>query len=178
MLADLSVALDDSVAVAVANPPSAIVAPQPNWIGNDPPGLMDALMDSIRNGTDFGDYRYLEQGANRMPSLTVNVPVDYYGRNSENNRGYWEFATIACATLDRIAGQAGAFGPQCTIAQVLKSPTGRLELVTREGMRPGSYLYTPASVGLDRFRFVLDNGAGRRVEVTFSLNAIRKAPEP
>ena len=39
--------------------------------------------------------------------------------------------------------------------------------------RPGDYLYTPARVGTDTVRFILENGAGRQVDVTFTIDASR-----
>jgi hypothetical protein len=70
--------------IAQTNPP-AIYAPAPNWTTRSPSPITDALIDSIRQGSGFGDYTYSDSPAG-MPSLTIRVPVQYYGKGNQLNR--------------------------------------------------------------------------------------------
>jgi len=168
--------VDEAMVVAQATPP-AIMAPAPNWLGDSPPAFTDALLASIRQGTSFGNYEYSGNGPNGMPVLTVKAFVPFYGARNESNVGYWQFAAVACACLDREANQAGAWGPECKIEKIVKAPRGALSEVISPRHLPGSYLYTPRKIGTDRFTFILENGAGKKVEVTYVLNVTRFYPE-
>jgi len=169
---DMNSNATEMMMLAQAKPP-ALFAPQPNWIGaNIDEGLIQfGLIQSIKNiGKGFGSsiaYQYKAEGPLGMPTLTIPVEVAKVVGGS-----YWEFAPVACVALDIEAKQAGAWGPECKIEKIISLPKGKLVSVVTKNAWPDGHLYTPKSLGKDQFRFVLTNGAGKKVDVTFILNVI------
>lgn len=116
-----------------------------------------------------------------MPKLTIGKPVEYSLENFHRNLAGKEkpqiipqavgLAKFACICLDIEAKQAGAWGPECKIVKFLKMPEGKLIKDTIPEAREGDYLYTPPRIGTDTVRFILENGAGRQVDVTIKLKA-------
>lgn len=86
-------------------------------------------------------------------------------------------ARHACEILDLAMGkELGDWGPECKVSKMLESPDGRL--VRRdpkaEGRGPsyqeGDYYFTPAGKNTrDTIRSILENGAGKQVEVIYNI---------
>ena len=83
----------------------------------------------------------------------------------------------SCYILDVLAKQAGAWGPECKITQYITLPKGKLSPPTWTGAGEGDYMYTPPRVGTDTVRFILENGAGKKVDVTVKIRTVKWAPE-
>lgn len=54
---------------------------------------------------------------------------------------------------------------------------GKLSPATWPDARAGDYLYTAQSLGNDRVRFILENGAGKKVDVTVKIRIVKWVPE-
>lgn len=65
--------------------------------------------------------------------------------------------------------QAGAFGPECKVTQIVKAPKGKLEPLSDPNSTVWDFRYTPPRVGTDTVRFILENGAGKKIDVTVKL---------
>ena len=81
-------------------------------------------------------------------------------------------AVPACACLDMHALKAGAFGPECKVTQVLRKPAGAFAPRTDAEVKQHPFYdfrYTPRRAGTDTVRFILENGAGKKIDVTVKL---------
>lgn len=78
-------------------------------------------------------------------------------------------ATQACLYLDyELARTLGAWGPECKITKFLKMPTNGV-LTKQAG--EDEYSYAPRKPDTkDSLRFILENGAGKQVDVTVNLD--------
>ena len=172
----------DALQLAQAYKPPALVASKPSWISNEPPSDLKALIESIKNSEAFrsvNPYTYAEKGPLGMPSLAWETPVDYIRTRDWEVVGgpvktrtmphAMSLAFASCYRLDIEAKQAGAWGPECKIAKFIKRPKGKLSPPTWPGASAGDYMYTPPGVGTDTVRFILENGAGKQVDVTVKI---------
>lgn len=161
----------------VAERVADVTATPPNWIGDDK-GLLGEIQRKLKLPEQIikSFYSYEPNGPLGMPRLTTSYPVDYaFDPEVRNKRVLIPqsvgFAQLACSRLDLEAKQAGAWGPECKIKKFLKLPEGKLIKATEPYAREGDYLYTPARIGTDTARFILENGAGKQVEVIFKITA-------
>ena len=185
LMFDLPYNPTDALVLAQATTPPALAAPQPNWISNDPRSLK-ALTDSIRNSERYTAlaHTYTENGPLGIPALIWNMPIENitYGDEPSQRRPIGHalgLATNSCYILDVLAKQAGAWGPECKITKYITMPKGKLSPATWEGPREGDFTYTPrrAGSGIDTARFILENGAGKKVDVTVKIGIDKWTPE-
>ena len=122
-------------------------------------------------------YEYNPNGGSGMPSLLINMPVDYVrvgvgdGISTEVMSNKIALARVACLFLDFDVGEPGAWGPECIIKEFTTQPEGKLEKSIEHDAHRGDYKYTPPKVGTDKLRFILGNGAGNQTDVTINLIA-------
>ena len=181
---DLASTPESSIYLAAAGriTPPALVAPAPNWLSKTPDLLKSLVEDLKLNNKSGGDvsgwsgYTYSEKGLLGIPALAWEAESEY-GRN-RNFTSELSLATGSCARLDIIAKQAGAWGPDCKITKLIEQPKlGKLSPATWPNARAGDYLYTAQSLGNDRVRFILENGAGKKVDVTVKIRIVEWVPE-
>jgi hypothetical protein len=158
-------------------PVAAFSAPKPNWIGDTEPDFMPAFVLAVRGGATFMDVDYSDRPNQALPTLTMRMQVPYSDRSKAPDAGYIEFAALACANMDIRQRLIGSWGPECRVEAIRHAPSGRLVPTAVPRARPGSFAYTPTHPGLDRFEFVLANGAGRRIRVIAELRAYRHEVE-
>lgn len=197
MLIDpVQIAADTSAMLALADlqTPPAIVVTEPNWSANNQQRkkIFDGyLLDQQRTKSQF--YKYKADGTLGMPSLAINFPVEYVTLpgsalnspqgagidiNTKNGKRYIVpnsigLANSACLFLDlELTQKLGSWGPECKITQFLQMPTqGDLVKKRTPSADDGDYYYTPRKPNtLDVVRFILENGAGKKVDVTINLN--------
>lgn len=182
---DLAYNPTDALVLAQATTPPALVAPQPNWISKDTPSLK-VLTEDIKNPDAFksvNPYTYTENGPLGMPALVWNKSLDYIrttedgGKTMQTSEHALSLSFASCYRLDVEAKQAGAWGPECKITKFITMPKGKLSPPTWTGAGEGDYMYTPPRVGTDTVRFILENGAGKKVDVTVKIKTIKWAPE-
>ena len=165
---------------------SALVAPAPHWLSSDPEGLK-RLLNYIKGLNkdpgqlyQFGDFTYREKGPLGMPSLTLSGPDLEFreGDTGERIENTLNLATTACHMLDFLARKAGAWGPECKVTRLIEQPTkGSLIQSTAPGARAGDYIYNIERLGQDHVRYVIENGMGKKVDVTVNFRNVRFAPE-
>ncbi|MDR0578298.1 MAG: matrixin family metalloprotease [Candidatus Accumulibacter sp.] len=166
--------------VLAQNQPPALVAPAPNW-ASPYPVIVKGLVDWIRRYNKFeglGITSYSEDGPLGLPTLTFESS-DIEFHLDKDGRPFPQILNLAlqsCFYLDVEAGQAGAWGPECKIVRFLEMPVGKLEPQTK-GYFDGDSMYIPIRDGMDKVRFILDNGAGRQVDVTVYINVLKWEPE-
>ena len=178
--------LPSLAAFAQVKTPPALVAPPPSWISNDPRSLK-ALIDDIKHSETYtvaGSPTYTENGPLGMPVLVWNMPIENILHGDEPNRRRpiahaLGLATNSCYILDVLAKQAGAWGPECKITKYIAKPTGKLGPPTWAGPHEGDYMYTPRrpGAGADMARFILENGAGKKIDVTVKIKIDKWVPE-
>ena len=170
---------------AQANVPG-ISQPANDWIGDNP--VWRKNMESAvhaQNAAQDLQYRkvqYSDSGPLKIPTLRHERDVDYAPRPDGTGRQVPRdqllgLASESCAILDMLSGKAGAWGPECKITQILQKPSGKLVPDTNPGARQGDFLYTPSRAGVHTARFILENGAGRKVDVTVKIRATLDLPE-
>jgi hypothetical protein len=172
------------LAAAEGLTPPALVAPEPHWLSKSP-ATLESLIEYIKlNNQRGGDvtgwtYSYTEKGPLGIPALTWAAPsFEYSSKWEDVNTDILSLATQSCSQLDLIAKQAGAWGPECKITKFIEKPTrGKLSSPTWPNPRTGDYRYTAHSVGNDRVRFILENGAGKKVDVTVEIHINKWQPE-
>lgn len=182
------------LALADAQTPPPVVVSELNWSANiqSSKKIFDGyLLNPNRIKSQFYDYK--NNGALGIPSLAINVPVEYMtlpGSATREPQGAGididakdgkrhivpnsiGLATSSCLFFDlELSQKLGAWGPECKITQFLQTPTqGDLVKKTVPGADAGDYYYTPRKPNTqDVVRFILENGAGKKVEVTVNLN--------
>lgn len=164
---------------------SALVAPAPHWLSNDPDGLKRLVKDIVilkKNPSDiysYGPFTYTEKGPLGIPVLRLEYPnFEYRGQGSDANSDFLNLATTACHRLDLIARKAGAWGPECKVTKIIEPPTkGTLAQATGSGARIGDYIYTVNKLGKDHVRYILENGLGKQVDVTVYFRNVKWEPE-
>ena len=170
---------------AQANVPG-ISQPANDWIGDNPVRRKN-IESAVRgpNAAQDLQYRkvqYSDSGPLKIPTLKHERDVDYAPRPDGTGRQVpheqlLSLASESCAILDMLAGKAGAWGPECKITQILQKPSGKLVPDTNPGARQGDFLYIPSRAGVHTARFILENGAGRKVDVTVKIRATLDLPE-
>ena len=168
---------------AQANVPS-ISRPSADWIGSNPVWRknMEAAVSAANATQDLINRKvqYSDSGPLGIPTLKHERTVDYAPRpNSagklvprEESLG---LASESCAIMDMLAGKAGAWGPECNITEFLQKPSGKLVPDTRPGTHQGDFLYSPSRAGVHTARFILENGAGQKIDVTVKIPALLDA---
>lgn len=173
---------------------NVLVVSEPNWSSNNQQikKIFDGyLLNPSSVKSKF--YSYKSDGALGVPSLKINFPIEYLtlpgsasngpqGVGIDINTKYGKRyivpnsiapAASACLFLDLELGQKlGAWGPECKIAQILQIPSqGDFVKKLAAGTDSSTYYYTPRKPNMqDVVRFILENGAGKKVEVTGILN--------
>lgn len=184
---DLASTPESSIYLAAAGriTPPALVASAPNWLSKTP-DLLKSLVEDIKlNNKSGGDvsgwsgYTYSEKGPLGIPSLTWETgSFEYSERWEDLSTSGLSLATGSCARLDIIAKQAGAWGPDCKITKFIEQPKlGKLSPATWPNALAGDYLYTAQGLGDDRVRLILENGAGKKVDVTVKVRIVNWEPE-
>ena len=181
------------LASADASAPQAIGAPMPDWAENARSLKRNfehalTIPSVIKQG-----YAYKSDGTMGMPSLSVYSLVEFSTlrgtkavepqRAGIDLKGSKEIrhivpksiglATKACFLLDyELTQKLGAWGPECKIVKFLKMPTkGEFVKQTDPKAHSGDYYYTPREPNTkDSVRFILENGAGKQVDVTINLD--------
>jgi hypothetical protein len=177
---DMTYNPDDMIVLAQAQTqdPPALVAPAPNWVSKYPEKLKGMIyiirkLQRSPGAKPESLISYTENGPLGIPALTWKTfDTQLYLAGVENDIPETlnvQFAAWSCLLLDTEAGQAGAWGPECKIDRFIEMPEGRLE-TPAEGPFYGDSRYTPVRVGMDKVRFILDNGAGRQVDVTVYID--------
>ena len=179
-----SLALEQMV-LAALNKPMAVVE-APHWASNVRDSMKEAFQeqfqrdlhhrDVLRQGSP-GGYRYFPGSASGLPRLELDAPAEYSRVRHPDGKvqiipARLHLAGSACYKLDIEAGTLGAWGAECKVEKILQMPKGKLE--RNSDLRPfhGDYLYTPPSKNsVDSVRFILSNGADKRVDVTMRLRA-------
>lgn len=175
--------IDHSLILAQMSDDQAIeqsTTDQRTWIDGDA-DMLKGFERYTRDGKEWLKedriYAYSPEGELGMPSLLVNMTIDYIrlgggdGKPPEILANQIALARAACLFLDLEKGEAGAWGPACRIARFLTMPEGKFEKSNKPDARNGDFVYTPPRVGTDMLRFVLENGAGNQVDVTVNLVA-------
>jgi Matrixin len=166
--------------------PSATAVKQPNWMSNlyKKGSDLQSYSQSINSGeTTLASFqtKYLEKGPLGMPSLVISsLVLDFSAGGSKNhNRQLLELAGTACYILDVKARQAGAWGPECKIEKFITMPKGKLTEfkgpTADSNIRnygPGTYYFDPKGFGRDTIRFILTNGEGKKVDVTYRIKMV------
>lgn len=164
---------------------TATSPPAPNW-ATKYPQLLEGVSDLLKHPeryTPFEKPEYTATGPLGIPTLKFIIPgIEYAPRVTDAGTTKPREQSIApalsaCALLDLQAGQVGAWGPECRIAKILQKPIGKLVPDTRENALYGDYRYTPRRAGIDTMRFILENGAGKQVDVTIKIPALLSLPE-
>ena len=170
---------------AQANVPG-ISQPANDWIGDNPvrrKNMESAVLGpNAAQDLQYRKVQYSDSGPLKIPTLKHERYVDYAPRPDGTGRQVpheqlLSLASESCAILDMLAGKAGAWGPECKITQILQKPSGKLVPDTNPGARQGDFLYTPSRAGVHTARFILENGAGRKVDVTVKIRATLDLPE-
>jgi len=167
---------------AQTNVPS-ISRPSQDWIGSDATDRR-AIQGWIQQQSQIEEGyqpRYAANGPLNMPALVFNLSLDYAPRLRETgkivpNEQMVNFARLACMLMDSIDGKAGAWGPECKITQFIQRPGGKLVADNQAGALPGAQMYFPSRAGMHTARFILENGAGRKVDVTVKIRALLEMP--
>lgn len=170
-----------SAAGAQANPatPPPLEAPAPHWISNNPAGLKYLLenVKHVRRDPNevlaFGSVTYTEKGPLGIPALEMNAP-DFEVRKRGGTIPF-NLSGGACFVLDLIAQQAGAWGPACKVKKILEMPK-KGKLKENPDTSVSEYLYTVQKLGKDRVRYILENGAGKEVDVTYHFRNVKFVP--
>lgn len=164
--------------------PPAITSSAPNWLSGNPEALKRLegyiQQNSQRGGDVTGwSYSYSEKGPLGIPALTWEADdFEYSAKWADLNTRSLSLATQSCSQLDIIAKKAGAWGPECKVTKFIEAPTrGQLSQPTWPSPRMGDYMYTAISAGTDRVRFILENGAGKQVDVTVKIRIVKWVPE-
>ena len=167
---------------AQANVPS-ISQPTQDWIGTDLKDrrFIQNWMQKRSQTEEIYQPRYAENGPLQMPTLKFNMEVDYAPRSNGAgkivpNEQMVNFGRLACILMDFVQGKAGAWGPECKITQFLQRPVGKLVPDTQPGALAGAQMYFPSRAGIHTARFILENGAGRKVDVTVKIRARLEMP--
>jgi hypothetical protein len=171
----------DIVSLADTATPPAIVEPvKPTWLGNDVE-LREEIEKSIKNPDYFkraNRFTYVEKGPLGIPSLKWDWPVEYIARTTDANKietlsDLLPLSSLSCYMLDVEAQKPGAWGPECKISKFIKRPRGKLRPRTPADGPLDGYMYTPPGNGkratTDTIRFILENGEGKKVDVTVKL---------
>jgi hypothetical protein len=186
---------DDMIVLAQAQTqtPPALVAPAPNWVSPYP----KAVEGMVREIQKFQKYpgakpesliSYSENGSLGIPALTwktFDLEMHWQAVSDvdlSKTRPVAEILNLAshsCTLLDLIVGQVGAWGPECKIVRFLEMPEGQMSKSTWTGpsLSNDDCLYTPVRVGMDRVRFILDNGARRQVDVTVLIDVMEQSTD-
>ena len=182
---DLASILESPIHLASAGrlTPPAIVSRAPNWLSNSPEAL-ERLDRYIKlNSQSGGDvtgwsYTYADKGPLGMPALTWEADdFEYSAKWADLNTRSLSLATQSCSQLDIIAKKVGAWGPECKVTKFIEMPTrGKLSQPAWPNPRMGDYMYTAMSSGTDRVRFILENGAGKQVDVTVKIRIAKWVP--
>ena len=167
---------------AQTNVPS-ISRPSQDWIGSDATDRR-AIQGWIQQQSQIEEGyqpRYAANGPLNMPALVFNLSLDYAPRLRETgkivpNEQMVNFGRLACMLMDSIDGKAGAWGPECKITQFIQRPGGKLVADNQAGALPGAQMYFPSRAGMHTARFILENGAGRKVDVTVKIRALLEMP--
>ena len=173
-------------AFAQATTPAPLVPPQPNWTTNDPQAAK-SINEVLDHPEWFSSptHTYTEVGPLGMPKLIWTQEIDniIMGEEPRLRRPVAHplfFASGSCRILDVDAKKAGAWGPECKITKYITMPSkGKLSPPTFKGAYAGEYMYTPhrAGAGTDMARFILENGAGKKVDVTVKIKINKWTPE-
>ena len=180
--------------VAAAENNSSLSPLTPNWsTGKSKNRIFEGYLLHRDRIKSQNIYDYKNDGLSGMPSLTINSPIEYITLpgpashepqgagidiNTKGGRRHITpnaigLATQACLYLDlELTQKLGAWGPECKITQFLKMPTlGDFVKQIAPGANDGDYYYTPRKPNTqDVVRCILENGAGKKVEVTVHLN--------
>ena len=191
----LDLAYNDLILLAQTKTPSSptlITRPatvtQPNWTKGDVQIIKSINTRITVPLSGSGNYSWYNPNGGQ-PELLMRLSVDnvlrYDDKTSKATSAprAFELAQTACMELDAIAGQAGAWGPECKIKEFIIQPKGKLSPPTWKGAdtspSSGNFMYTPRKMGSsqDRLSFILENGAGKTVHVIIELNMVKWAPE-
>jgi hypothetical protein len=150
-----------------------------DWIGTDVKDrrfIQDWILQRSQ-AEEFYKPRYAENGPLQVPTLKFNLSVDYAPRSNGNgkivpNEQMVNFGRLACMLMDSVEGKAGTWGPECKITQFIQRPGGKLVPDNQVGALPGAQMYFPSRAGIHTARFILENGAGRKVDVTVKIRAL------
>ena len=119
-----------------------------------------------------------------MPALVWNTSIDniVVGEEPSQRRPAKHplgLASTSCLILDAEARKAGAWGPECKITRYIAMPKGELSPAIWQGAHDGDFMYTPrrAGAGTDTAHFILENGAGKKVDVTVKIEIRKWTPE-
>ncbi len=172
----------------------AAVVSEPNWsTGKSKDRTFENYLLHRDRVKSQNIYSYKNDGLS-VPSLTINLPIEYItlpgpashepqgagidintkGRSRHITPNAISLATQACLYLDlELTQKLGAWGAECKITQFLQMPThGDFVKRIAPNVDNGDYYYTPRKPDTqDVVRFILENGAGKKVEVTVHLKA-------
>ena len=179
---DQNINYADIAALAnVTTPPAIVETVKPSWLDNKPM-LKASIEKSIKDSENFksaNPHIYKEKGPLGIPALTYERGLDYLA--SYTDLGKREtlaqdlfLPSTACYMLDFEAKKSGAWGPECKISKIIKRPRGKLVISAPTGERADNSMYTPPGNGkratTDSVRFILENGEGKKVDVTIKIN--------
>jgi hypothetical protein len=178
---------DDIVVLAQAQTPPALVAPAPNWI-SDYPNAVKGMVREIQELRRYQGLRpeslisYSENGPLGIPALiwkTFDIEFSLTAAEDDISklhpiRHTLNLASHSCRLFDFNVGQAGAWGPECKVVRFIELPEGQMD--TPNGAVPfnGDCWYTPVGAGMDKVRFILENGAGRQIDVTVYIDVMER----
>lgn len=169
-------ALPAVVNTALVQAPSVLSTPAESWIGNDDfvRKLIENYISAGIKGSD--SYHYASDGPLGIPALTISFPVELTRLTTDDGRRYVSSTGVnlagnACMFLDVEIGHVGAWGPDCKVERILQMPRGTLTPKIGLGGTSDTYWYTPRRAGTDTMRYIVENGAGKRVDVTVRFNS-------
>lgn len=153
--------------LAALRPSPALIAPQPNWVGNNK-CLLHALIVEIQKSRFPYRFQYNEAVGSQPAKLEIQLE----GAFEETGRDPVgiPLATYPCMAFDFRAKVAGAWGPECRVLKVI-NPLGKVTKVPAPF--PGAeevYEYSWTQPGKHSIRFIVENGAGKQIDCTLVFN--------
>jgi hypothetical protein len=175
------------VQVASANIAAVAEVKQPNWMSNRYKKASDFQFYSQQINsreyplTSYG-VKYKEKGPLGIPGLIISGYEFEFSPTGDPaaNRTVLELAANACYYLDVQVGRVGAWGAECKIDRFITLPKGKLTEFSEASAEsnfvnfgPNTYYFDPKGIGRDTIRFILTNGEGKKVDVTYQIKIVR-----